>query len=256
MTNSRLLGPLTDAIETARRQMLERRRDLTGNETRTRNAQIDPILRALDWNVSNPSQVTTEYELPSGRVDYALRGQNSRVLAIIEAKRLGESLERHRGQLIHYAYESQPVFAVLTNGDVWELYDVEATDSDFRFVRLAIISLSENEPIQSARALLSIWQLNLAGEQLDESASVEQEQPSPEGTATARKERQREAGRKAAAIRRQSGMSQDERNKAMYADRPSGMTYREIAKKYGFSENGGGVHAVIKKMERSLNEGR
>ena len=169
MTNSRLLGPLVDAIETARRQMLEKRRELAANETRTRNALIDPVLGALDWNVSNPSQVTTEYELPSGRVDYALLGQNGKALAIIEAKKLGERLESHRGQLVRYAYESRPAFAVLTNGDIWELYSVATSNAEFGFQQLVEHSLSEEkDPLQSARKLLLLWQANLVSIQADE----------------------------------------------------------------------------------------
>lgn len=175
MTNSRLLGPLVDAIETARRQMLEKRRELAANETRTRNALIDPVLGALDWNVSNPSQVTTEYELPSGRVDYALLGQNGKALAIIEAKRLGDDLEKHRGQLVRYAYESKPTYAVLTNGELWEVYGVRAGEKDFRLQQLFEHSLSENDPLQSARKLLMLWQPNLVSVQADE----EEREPVP-----------------------------------------------------------------------------
>ena len=145
--------------------MLERRENLTANETRTRNALIDPILGALDWNVSDPSLVTTEYDLPSGRVDYALLGENSKVLAIIEAKRLGERLESHRGQLVRYAYEARPAYAVLTDGDSWELYRVETTEAEFRLQKLMEPSLSTNDPLQSARKLLVLWKANLKEDQ-------------------------------------------------------------------------------------------
>ena len=176
MTNSGLLGPLVDAIEDSRQQMLTRRRDLTANETRTRTALINPILRALDWNVSDSSQVTTEYDLPSGRVDYALLGSNGKVIAVIEAKKLGEDLTKHRGQLVRYAYESRPAYAVLTDGDLWELYSVETSESEFRFQQLTQPALSENDPLQSARTLLVLWQANLQVTQTER-----RQEPPPNG---------------------------------------------------------------------------
>ena len=145
--------------------MLERRQDLAANETRTRNALVDPMLNALDWDVSNPSQVTTEHDLPSGRVDYALLGRDGKVAAIIEAKKLGEGLEKHRGQLVRYAYEAKPAYAVLTNGDLWEVYGVEADERNFRLQRLFEHSLSENDPSQSARKMLVLWQPNLESDE-------------------------------------------------------------------------------------------
>ena len=180
MTTSRLLGPLVDAIETARRQMLERRRDLTANETRTRNALIDPVLKALDWDVSNSSQVTTEYDLPSGRVDYALLGSEGNVIAVIEAKKLGEGLESHRGQLVRYAFESKPAYAVLTNGDVWELYGVVTSEKEFHLEQLVEYPISENDPLQSARKLLVLWKANLVSIQADEEPDpTPEEKPKP-----------------------------------------------------------------------------
>lgn len=238
MTNSGLLGPLVGAIETARRPMLAQRHKLAANETRTRNALIDPILRALDWDVSDPSRVTVEYDhLPNGRVDYALLDQNGKAFAVIEAKKLDERLEPHRGHLARYAYESHPVFAVLTNGDIWELYSVEATDSDFHFIRREIISLSENEPIQSARALFLLWRLNVAEEQPTEESSDESE--SAEHEEAGRKERQREAGRKAAETRRRNTMAKSERaelGQRILADYEAGKgSYTQLAENYNIS---------------------
>lgn len=175
MTSSRLLGPLIDAIESARRQMLAQRRDLSDNETRTRTALINPILHALDWNVSDSSSVRTEHNLPSGRVDYALGWSFDRVFAVIEAKKLGEGLKPYRGQLVRYAYESSPSYAVLTNGDDWELYAVETSEREFhlRLVETCTLS-SENDPLQSARKLLALWQANVeSGRPVEADGSAE-----------------------------------------------------------------------------------
>ena len=56
---------------------------------------IDPLLSALGWDTSDPEQVTLEFEISGKRVDYALKGRDGRPLIVVEAKRLGESLESH-----------------------------------------------------------------------------------------------------------------------------------------------------------------
>ena len=47
---------------------------LNGHELRTRYAIIDPILRGLGWETSNPSHCEVEFRVPGSgeRVDYAL----------------------------------------------------------------------------------------------------------------------------------------------------------------------------------------
>ena len=54
MTQTALLKPLVDAIETVKRRITEHGASLRENETRTRVALIDPILQALGWDVSDP----------------------------------------------------------------------------------------------------------------------------------------------------------------------------------------------------------
>ena len=73
MTQSELLKPLVDAIETVKRRITEHGTSLRENEIRTRAALIDPILKALGWDVSDPDLVMPESPMGSGRVDYALR---------------------------------------------------------------------------------------------------------------------------------------------------------------------------------------
>ena len=41
-------------------------------ETRTKYAFIDPVLRALEWDLADPKHVKLEFEIEEGRVDYAL----------------------------------------------------------------------------------------------------------------------------------------------------------------------------------------
>jgi len=63
-------------------------------EVRTRYALIDPILQALGWNLSDPSQVRLEHETTkrpkSPRVDYALLSTTGKPVILVEAKLLHE----------------------------------------------------------------------------------------------------------------------------------------------------------------------
>ena len=42
------------------------------NEDQVKLSVILPILRALEWDDTNPSELVPEFSIPSGRVDYAL----------------------------------------------------------------------------------------------------------------------------------------------------------------------------------------
>ena len=46
--------------------------ELVNSETRTRYALIDPILKALGWNLHDPAQVKFEFATANGRTDYAM----------------------------------------------------------------------------------------------------------------------------------------------------------------------------------------
>ena len=108
-------------------------------EDQTRYALIDPILRALGWDTSDPNECYPEYPRPfgGGRVDYALFregeladiGSGNAIPAIIvEAKKAGTNLDRGLAQLQRYV-RAKPSMkegeAVLINGREWRFYSVE-----------------------------------------------------------------------------------------------------------------------------------
>ncbi len=85
------LDDLQRVIENLR-NMIEVHRDyLSEDETRTRQVLIDPLLRKLGWDVSDPQAVELEYKMGPQRADYALMS-NGQPVAVIEAKRLGRDL--------------------------------------------------------------------------------------------------------------------------------------------------------------------
>ena len=84
---------LRDAIKKVVRQVGEHGDYIVvTHEMRTRYAVIDPILQALGWDLSDPSQVRLEHEttdLPKPpRVDYALMSTTCKPVILVEAKKL------------------------------------------------------------------------------------------------------------------------------------------------------------------------
>ena len=158
-----MLEPLIEAIETAKKRIDQHRQTLSENETRTRGALIDPILKALGWDPGDPALVTLEYSVGSLRADYALLDHDGEPAAVFEAKRLGAALndQCHRMQMLNYANTEGIEYAGLTDGDRWELYSVfERAHLNDR--RLIDISIVEDEPHMCALELLTLWRLNLA----------------------------------------------------------------------------------------------
>ena len=102
------------------------RERLLKNESATRATLIDPILRAVGWDVANPHKVIVEASARRGqnliRADYGLLVA-SNVGIVVEAKSLGEDLDSHRSQIVDYAYAFKIDNIFLTNGLVWEHYN-------------------------------------------------------------------------------------------------------------------------------------
>ena len=103
-------------------------------ETSTRYIIIDPILRGLGWDLSDPRQCIVEYRaMPEGtpkhrndpRVDYVLVNRRGEPVIAIEAKRVDVDSRDELGleQLAGYVLSLETVkLAVLTNGQYWEIY--------------------------------------------------------------------------------------------------------------------------------------
>ena len=66
------LDDLVQVIEILQQRIRDHGDSLRQNEIRTRLALIDPLLRALGWDVADPGLVTAEYDVSGQRADYAL----------------------------------------------------------------------------------------------------------------------------------------------------------------------------------------
>ena len=156
-----LLGELVECIELLQERIRSHRDTLRESETRTRMALIDPLLRALGWDVFDPEVVIPEYKAGGGRADYALLRTDGQPAATVEAKKLGEMLSSHRMQMLNYAVASGIKYAGLTDGDHWELYSVfEPVPLDDK--RKLEISITNTPVHTSALKLLLLWRPNLA----------------------------------------------------------------------------------------------
>ncbi len=114
------------AIKTVRKNMVRHWELCINREDNTIQYLVDPLLKGLGWDTSDPAQVVREYA-PTGkkwhgnhnRVDVALF-VDSEPIVFIEVKRLDrEFRDEYMHQLNDYAFNMNSGFAVLTNGQYW-----------------------------------------------------------------------------------------------------------------------------------------
>ena len=156
-----MLDDLVGVIEKLQGRIRDHGDVLRQNEIRTRVALIDPLLRALGWDVADPGLATPEYEISGQRVDYALLGAEGKPAATVEAKKLGENLAAHRMQMLNYSNAAGIAYAGLTDGNQWELYEVfkQVSLEQRRLLDLRILDTPAHE---CALKLLLLWRPNLA----------------------------------------------------------------------------------------------
>ncbi|MBC8277016.1 MAG: restriction endonuclease subunit R [FCB group bacterium] len=124
------------------------------DENQTKRAIIEKVLFLLGWDIFNPNEVSTEHRITHGRVDYALRVENSNRV-FIEAKRINESLELHEGQLLNYAFDIGVELALLTNGLEWWFY-LPLKPGPWQKRKVLSINLINDEPYLSGDNLINI----------------------------------------------------------------------------------------------------
>ena len=159
-----LLDDLVGVIETLKERIATHGPSLRASETRTRMALIDPLLQALGWDTSDPAIVTPEYDVSGRKADYALLGSGVIPSATVEAKKLGEPLSPHRMQMLNYSNASGVEYAGLTDGDVWELYEVFKR-GQLEERRILDVSIANTLTHEAALKLLLLWRTNLASGQ-------------------------------------------------------------------------------------------
>src|SRR3990172_6145848 len=97
------------------------------NEANTKQSFIEPLFKALGWDVDTTSEVTLEERASSGRVDYAFK-LNGVSQFYLEAKPLKADLTNpeYAKQAVTYAYGKGVTWAVLTDFEELRLFNAQA----------------------------------------------------------------------------------------------------------------------------------
>ena len=145
---------LLELVETLRERIDEHGTLLGQNEMRTRYALIDPLLRELGWNTSDPAEVVVEEGSGNGRADYLLIADSSPVM-IIEAKRLGLGVRDGRQQAAIYAMDVArgARYFTVTDGNHWEIYDTHQPAINMMIISFAVREERLSEVCSKALAL-------------------------------------------------------------------------------------------------------
>jgi predicted type IV restriction endonuclease len=151
-----------EAVLAQMRDRVTRYRGMTINEQNTKAALIDPILRALGWDLEDLDEVQREFKPQSADkpVDYAILVLGT-PRVFIEAKALGENLSDRRwaNQIMGYAAVAGVDWVVLTNGDEYRIYNAHAPvpveEKLFRSVEIG----DENRQAEETLSLLSKEQM-------------------------------------------------------------------------------------------------
>ena len=156
-----MLDELTKTIECLKSRIKEHKDQIQIYESRTRTTLIDPLLRSLGWDVSDPSVVTIEPKTDGGWADYALLDKDGKTVAFVEAKKLSDR-EPPIKQAVGYAVSEniqnmvKVRYCASTNGDTWELYDV------FDGKTVLKTSIMSDATAKCALQLLGLWRKSMA----------------------------------------------------------------------------------------------
>ncbi len=131
-------------------------------EENTKTVLIEPILRALGWDVEDLDEVRKEFRYKPGDnpVDYALFLLRTPRL-FVEAKALGENLgdRKWASQIMGYAGVAGVEWVVLTDGNEYRIYNAHAAvDIEKKLFRRIVIASDESGVVETL-ALLSKSQL-------------------------------------------------------------------------------------------------
>lgn len=159
------LDDLLRLVETLRARIDAHGEALRGSEALTRYALIDPLLRELGWDTSDPAQVVPEYSLKRGyeiggkqSADYALFKDDAPTViptVILEAKKMGTPLHKDSlGQALTYCFHTGTPYAVITDGRQWEIYDAFRQDPS---ERLTVEFDVAGSPAEVCRKAIALW---------------------------------------------------------------------------------------------------
>ena len=127
-------------------------KDNIQTEEATKTSLIMPFFSLLGYDVFNPDEFIPEFTADVGikkgeKVDYAIL-QDGKPVILIEAKWIGEKLEKHDSQLFRYFATCNAKFAILTNGQYYRFYtDLEEPNKmdETPFLDIDLLDLKETQ---------------------------------------------------------------------------------------------------------------
>ena len=159
------LESLLELVKTLSDRIDEHGPALRQSEALTRYALIDPLLRELGWDTSDPDMVIPEYRSGNGRADYALMNDGSPAM-MVEAKSLGTPLQDSvLAQGINYCLMEGTSYFSVTDGRLWEIYETHkpVPIDEKRIVRF---DLTDN-PTQVCLKALALWRPSVESGYID-----------------------------------------------------------------------------------------
>jgi len=129
---------------------------LTYGEEATKMSIILPCLNILGWNVFNIEEVSPEFPVENGRVDYSLRLNNTNEV-FIEAKKTSEDLGKiqYQEQLLNYSFRHGVELAVLTNGLTWWFY-LPKEKGDWKARKFYSIDITQQQAADIAQKFVDL----------------------------------------------------------------------------------------------------
>ncbi len=155
------LDSLLELVETLRARIDDHGATLRQSEAQTRYALIDPLLRELGWDTSDPELVIPEYKTEAGSADYALFS-GGEILMMVEAKNLGTPPKQAITQVISYCIEGGIDYFAVTNGNEWEIYETHRR-GDIDEKRVVHFDLKVS-PRDACVEVLKLWRQGVQGE--------------------------------------------------------------------------------------------
>jgi hypothetical protein len=128
------------------------------DEASTKYSIILPILQLLGWDIFNNDEVTPEFPVEGGRVDFSLRLKHSNEV-FIEVKRIGIDLNDYEKQLLDYSFKHGVELASLTNGITWQFY-LPTRKGDWKTRRFYTIDIVEQESNDVASKFVDLLSKN------------------------------------------------------------------------------------------------
>lgn len=147
-----MLEEITKFVENLKSNL----RLLTYGEEATKQSIILPLLNLLGWNVFNIEEVSPEFSVENGRVDYSLRLNNTNEV-FIEVKKASEDLDKiqYQEQLLNYSFRHGVELAILTNGLTWWFY-IPKEKGDWRARKFYSIDITQQQSVDIAQKFVDL----------------------------------------------------------------------------------------------------